>query len=126
MKKIISASLVTLAAATGFLLNNQSAQAHYPYYNRYPYHHIYPGPYCYPYTQWLVREDPADHPQAYSDGYRQGRESSRKNEKYKPRTAGGEFARGFRDGYYGRSFTGQRVIVADRYQPYVTSNCGWF
>lgn len=125
MKKIISASLVTLAAATGFLVNNKSAQAHYPYYG-YPYHDIYPRTYCYPYTQWLVREDPADHPHAYSDGYRQGRETAQKNEKYKPRTAGGEFSRGFRDGYYGRTFTGQRVIVADRYQPYTTSGCGWY
>jgi hypothetical protein len=126
MKKVITASLVTVATTAGFLLNNRPVQAHYPFYNSYPFHRIYPAAPCYPYTEWLVRQDPGDHPQAYSDGYRQGRESAQKNEKYKPRTAGGEFARGFADGYYGKPFTGQRIIVADRYQPYVTSNCGWY
>ncbi len=132
MKKIISFSLVALAATTGFLLNNQPVQAHRRYnyhrghyYHRYPYR-IEPQRYCYPITQWHVDEDPAYHPQAYSDGYRQGRKSAEKREAYKPRTAGGEFARGFDDGYYGREFAGQKNIVPNIIKPYTTSDCGWF
>ncbi|NWF60781.1 MAG: hypothetical protein HXY43_16375 [Fischerella sp.] len=124
MKKIMMASLVALATATGMLLNNQPAQAH----RRYYYHRLYPFRfnYCYPVTQWLVDEDPAYHPQAYADGYRQGRESAKKGKAYKPRTAGGEFGRGFDDGYYGRKFAGQKNIVPNEYKPYTTSECGWF
>ena len=36
---------------------------------------------------------------AYQDGYSEGRESYRSAEAYRPRTSGGEFARGFDDGY---------------------------
>jgi hypothetical protein len=50
----------------------------------------------------------AYHPQAYDDGYREGLASKAKNETYQPRTAGGEFARGVEDGYFGRANTGQR------------------
>jgi ribosome modulation factor len=50
----------------------------------------------------------AYHPQAYDDGYREGIASKAKNETYQPRTAGGEFARGVEDGYFGRANTGQR------------------
>ena len=53
----------------------------------------------------------ADHPHAYADGFRQGQQSFRKGKAYKPRTAGGEFARGFEDGYFNRPFTGQKVVV---------------
>jgi len=133
MKKIIPASLVALATTFGFLLNHQPVQAHYPhfhdhsFYNHdYPFYDPYPGRFCYPYTQWLMKQDPAYHPQAYADGYRQGRQSTERAENYKPRTAGGEFARGFEDGYYGREFTGQKHIVADRYRPYTTTDCGWY
>ncbi|MFB2769743.1 hypothetical protein ACE1AT_10705 [Pelatocladus sp. BLCC-F211] len=125
MNKIIMTSLVALTTATSFLFNNQSVQAH----GRYNYHHIYPfyqPNYCYPITQWLVDEDPAYHPQAYADGYRQGRESAKKGNTYKPRTAGGEFARGFDDGYYGRKFAGQKNIVPNEYRPYTTTDCDWF
>ncbi len=45
---------------------------------------------------------------------------------YKPRTSGGEFARGFEDGYDRRGFTGQKHIVADRYRPYTTNGCDWY
>lgn len=111
MKKIIIASLLTLATTTGFLLNNEAAEADHGRYYRY---HRYPRyresiSYCYPVTQWQVDEDPAYHPQAYADGYRQGQQSSRKGNAYKSRTAGGEFARGFDDGYYGREFKGQKM-----------------
>jgi hypothetical protein len=53
----------------------------------------------------------ANHPRAYTDGYRQGQQSFRDGETYKPRTAGGEFARGFEDGYFNRPYTGQKVVV---------------
>ncbi|MBR8833044.1 MAG: hypothetical protein DSM106950_03110 [Stigonema ocellatum SAG 48.90 = DSM 106950] len=132
MKKIIPASLVVLATTSAFLFNNQPVQAHgrfyhYPFYeNHYPFYDQYPARYCYPVAGWLIKEDPAYHPQAYADGYRQGRKSAENGESYKPRTAGGEFARGFEDGYYVREFTGQKHIVPDRYRPYTTSNCGWY
>lgn len=136
MKKIISASLITLAAATGFLLNNQPVEAHgrygyynygyggYPY-NRYPFP-IEPRRYCYPTTQLYVDRDPGYHPHAYSDGYRQGRSSAKNGNTYKPRTAGGEFARGFDDGYYGREFAGQKNVVANVIEPYTTTECDWY
>ncbi len=125
MKKIIMASLVALATTTGFILNNQPAQAHRRYYYH-PYHRSYPLSYCYPITQWFVDEDPAYHPQAYADGYRQGSASAKKGNAYKPRTAGGEFARGFKDGYYGREFAGQKQTVPNVVKPYTRTNCGWF
>lgn len=127
MKNLIKISLLTLVAATGFVINNQPVQAHYShFYNYYPFYDIYPERYCYPYTRWLVNEDSAYHPHAYSDGYRQGKKSAKKGEKFKPRTAGGEFARGFEDGYYGREFTGQNYIVPNTYRPYTTVDCDLF
>jgi hypothetical protein len=134
MKKIIYASLVVLTATTGFLLNNQPVQAHgrynynygrYPYYRRYPYP-IEPARYCFPTTQWQVNEDPGYHPHAYSDGYRQGQSSAKKGDKYKPRTAGGEFSRGFDDGYYGKEFAGQKNIVQNVIRPYTTTECSLY
>jgi hypothetical protein len=50
----------------------------------------------------------AYHPQAYNDGYRGGIASKARNETYQPRTVGGEFARGWEDGYFGRRNSGQR------------------
>jgi hypothetical protein len=50
----------------------------------------------------------AYHANAYNDGYREGIASKTKHETYKARSAGGEFARGFEDGYFGRRNTGQR------------------
>jgi hypothetical protein len=125
MKKIITFSLVALATTTGFLLNNQPAQAHRRYYRYHPYY-APPLNYCYPVTQWDVDEDPAYHPQAYADGYRQGKNSAQRREAYKPRTAGGEFGRGFDDGYYGREFAGQKQIVPNEIKPYTTSQCSYF
>lgn len=131
MKKIITASLVALATATGFLVNNQPAQARPRHYYSYPLYRNYPfyrGPisYCYPVTNWTVDQDPGYHPQAYADGYRQGQQSARKGNTYKPRTAGGEFARGFDDGYHGKEFSGQKHVVPNEYKPYNTSQCGWY
>jgi len=125
MKKIITVSLVALATTTGFLLNNQSAQAHRRYYHYRP-DFIRPLNYCYPITEWLIDEDPAYHPQAYADGYRQGKNSAKKGQAYKSRTAGGEFGRGFDDGYYGREFAGQKQIVPNVVKPYTTRQCGYF
>ncbi len=61
-------------------------------------------------TESLERSD-AYHAQAYSDGYREGIASKAKRETYQARTAGGEFARGFEDGYFGRATSGQRYTV---------------
>ncbi len=132
MRKIITASLVALATTTGFLLHNQPAQAHprryyhYPLYRRHYPLYRQPLSYCYPVTNWVVDEDAAYHPQAYADGYRQGQQSAKKRNNYKPRTAGGEFARGFDDGYYGREFSGQKQTVPNEYKPYTTSQCSWY
>lgn len=131
MKKIIPASLIALAAATAFVFNHQPAQAHGRYHHYY-YNHYYPyypfsAGFCYPVTEWYVNQDPGYHPHAYSDGYRKGQKSAEQGEEYKRRTAGGEFARGFDDGYYGREFKGQKHIVANTYRPYTTSGCNdWF
>jgi hypothetical protein len=80
---------------------------------------------CYPVAE-RYQNSAADHPGAYRDGYTQGRESARKGESFKPRTAGGEFARGFEDGYFGRAFTGQKVVVPDTVQYYASGDCGDF
>jgi hypothetical protein len=48
---------------------------------------------------------------AYVDGYREGLESKSKRETYQIRSAGGEFARGFEDGFFGRKSTGQRYTA---------------
>jgi hypothetical protein len=50
----------------------------------------------------------AYNPTAYTDGYLEGIRSKTKRETYQARFAGGEFARGFEDGYFGRRSTGQR------------------
>jgi glucan-binding YG repeat protein len=54
-----------------------------------------------------VKHDNANHPNAYADGYREGKVNAQKGEKYAPRSGGGEFSRGFDDGYYGKNSTGQ-------------------
>ncbi len=81
--------------------------------------------YCYPVAH-IHQNSAADHPGAYRDGYIQGRQSASKRESYKPRTAGGEFAQGFRDGYYGRPFTGQKYVVPDTVQYYASGPCDTF
>jgi len=122
MKNIMVLSLFTLATMTGLLVNSQSVEAHRRYYRHYPYSRQ-PLDYCYPITKWVVDEDPAYHPQAYADGYRQGQHHAKKGNAYKSRTAGGEFGRGFDDGYYGREFAGQKHIVPNVVKPYTTTQC---
>ncbi|WP_295615027.1 hypothetical protein [Chamaesiphon sp. GL140_3_metabinner_50] len=55
-----------------------------------------------------VDKSDAYHANAYSDGYREGTASKAKRDNYQARSAGGEFARGFEDGYFGRNNSGQR------------------
>ena len=110
MKRIVAATLLTLAAAP-ISFFTQSAEAD----DRYTV--------CYPITHQKVSEDAADHPGAYRDGYRQGTDSARDGEAYRPRTAGGEFARGYEDGYYGRRFSRQRYVVPNRVEYYTTQQC---
>lgn len=78
---------------------------------------------CRPVQKVRVVQDAAAHPAAYRDGYREGQQSASKDEPFEPRTAGGEFARGFEDGYYGRPFTGQQYEVQDRTETYTTQEC---
>lgn len=79
--------------------------------------------YCYPVVHKSISEDAAFHPRAYRDGYRQGKESAIKGKSYKPRSAGGEFGRGFEDGYFGRRFTGQRHTIPNKVNTYTTREC---
>ena len=53
----------------------------------------------------------AYHPQAYTNGYREGMASKAKRETYQARSAGSEFTRGFEDGYFGRANSGQRYTA---------------
>ena len=78
---------------------------------------------CYPVQKTRTVEDAGYHPNAYDNGYREGAESSRKQQPYQPRTAAGEFSRGFDDGYYGRLYTGQKNTVPNRTETYETSQC---
>jgi hypothetical protein len=116
MKKIISITLLTIAATPSFLFFNQTAFAGERSRER-------KETYCYPVTEPRISRDPAYHPRAYADGYRQGRTSARKGEVYKPRTAGGEFARGFEDGYHGEEFSNQKQIVPDRIDYETVTKC---
>ncbi len=113
MNKIVVATLLTLAAAPVSVLFTQPANA--DTYNV-----------CYPVTQRQILEDDADHPGAYRDGYREGRESARQGEAYRPRSAGGEFDRGFADGYYGRRFSGQQYAVPNQVNYYTTQQCNTY
>ncbi len=61
-------------------------------------------------TESTERSD-AYHPQAYNDGYREGIASKANRETYRAKTAGGEFTRGFEDGYFGRANSGQRYTA---------------
>jgi hypothetical protein len=78
---------------------------------------------CYPVQKTRTVEDAGYHPNAYDNGYREGAESARKQESYQPRTAAGEFSRGFDDGYYSRPYTGQKNTVPNRKETYETSQC---
>jgi hypothetical protein len=68
-------------------------------------------------------QDPGSHPQAYDDGYREGAATARDKKPFEPRSAGGEFARGFEDGYYGRTYAGQQNVVPNRTDTYTNNQC---
>ena len=110
MKGLITATLLTFAAVPVSLLFTPQAEAT-----------IYDD--CYLVSQPLVIRNSASHPGAYADGYNEGQDTARQGDAYKPRTAGGEFARGFEDGYYNRPFTGQNYEVKDRVEYYTSSQC---
>ncbi len=110
MKRLVTSTLLILAAVPASVVFTAQALAS-----------TYTD--CYPVTQSRIIQNPADHPGAYADGYSEGRRSAGKREAYKPRTAGGEFARGFEDGYYKRPFTGQEYEVRDKVQHYTTQDC---
>jgi hypothetical protein len=78
---------------------------------------------CKPVTSTNIVRDAAAHVGAYEDGFGEGRLSASRGETYKPRSVGGEFARGFDDGYSGRRFTGQEYAVRDRVESYTTQQC---
>ncbi len=78
---------------------------------------------CKPVTSTNIVRDAAAHAGAYEDGFGEGRLSASRGETYKPRSVGGEFARGFDDGYSGRRFTGQEYAVRDRVESYTTQQC---
>lgn len=113
MNKILSATLLTCATVPAIIVFSQPAKADLV-------------TYCYPVTQREVIQNSADHPNAYADGYSEGRRSAERGDAYEPRSAGGEFARGFDDGYSGRSFTGQEYAVPDRVREYTTQQCNTY
>jgi len=94
VKIIVYAALLSIATAPPLLLFNQPAQAQRVNY-------------CYPSSQ---NNGAGNHQNAYADGYREGQQSARDRESYRPRTAGGDFDRGFYDGYYNRPYRDGRYI----------------
>lgn len=115
MNKIVCATLAGLATVPTFLFFTQPAKADWRVERK--------ETYCYPVTTAQVHRNAADHPNAYVDGYSEGRQSARKGQQYRPRTAGGEFARGFEDGYFGRRFTGQQYAVPDKVEYFAGQQC---
>jgi hypothetical protein len=110
MNKIVSAALLSLVTGATSLGYIQPAKAERVVY-------------CTPVTRTSVSKDAADHPHAYADGYREGQQSARRGEDYKPRSTGGEFARGFDDGYYNRRYTGQEYVVPNAVVQSTTQYC---
>ena len=98
MMKVFVAALLSLATVSTSLLAPQAAKADRVIY-------------CNSAPNNQASRNSADHPHAYTDGYQEGEQSFRKGQAYKPRTAGGEFARGFEDGYFNRPYTGQEVVA---------------
>lgn len=110
MNRLVATTLLTLGAGAASLVFAKEALAG-----------IYDV--CYPVTESYIAINPADHPGAYAEGYSEGRQNRSHGHAYKPRTAGGEFGRGFEDGYYERPFTGQRYAVPNRAEYYTTQDC---
>ncbi len=100
MKKLVLAALLGLATVSASLLSPQPVKAD----------EVISGDYVNS-SQADKNYWAADHPHAYADGFRQGEQSARDGKAYRPRTAGGEFARGFEDGYFNRPYTGQKVVI---------------
>ncbi len=113
MKRLVAATLLTVATIPASLLFAQPAKAE-----------TYTA--CYPVTQPNIIQNSADHPGAYADGYSEGRQSRRNGDAYKPRNAGGEFARGFEDGYFGHRFTSQAYAVRNRIEYKTTQQCNTY
>ncbi|NEO72394.1 hypothetical protein [Moorena sp. SIO3H5] len=110
MKKIGSTTLLIFATLSGLLLFPSEVKA-----DRIRY--------CYRVPRYYVEKDAANHREAYDDGYKEGRRDARRGIAYEERSAGGEFSRGYRHGYYGRRYRGQRRQVADRRNYYNTREC---
>ncbi len=114
MKRIVAATLLTLSTAPAYLMITLPASASEKV------------TVCNPVSTTNIIRNPADHSGAYEDGYSEGRRSASKGEAYQPRTVGGEFGRGFEDGYFGNRFTGQEYAVRDRVEHYTTQQCDTF
>ena len=109
MKKIV-ATLLSLVTGSTFLLFPRTAKADRVIY-------------CHPVTDNRVLQDSVARQHAYADGFRQGEQSARNREAYKPQAAGGEFARGFEDGYFNRPYAGQEDVVPSRVVQSTTQDC---
>lgn len=80
--------------------------------------------YCHPITEnRAIKESAVDQPHAYADGFREGEQSARNRVAYKPRTVGGEFARGFQDGYLNLPYAGQENVVPKTIVQHTTTVC---
>ncbi|MBN3952020.1 MAG: hypothetical protein HWQ38_38355 [Nostoc sp. NMS7] len=111
VKKIVVAAIFSLIAGSTSLLFPQAAKADRVVY-------------CHPVTEnRVIKESAADHPHAYADGYREGEQTARNRVAYKPRTAGGEFARGFEDGYFNLPYAGQSDVVPKTIVQQTTQVC---
>lgn len=92
MKRIVLGALLTIATTPVFLLFNQPAEAQINY------------------CDSAQNNNAGNHQNAYADGYREGQQSARDRQTYRPRTAGGNFDRGFYDGYYNRPYRDGRYV----------------
>ncbi len=111
MNKLVAATIVALSAAPAYFLFTPPASASDAL------------TVCNPVTATNIVRNAAAHPVAYEDGFGEGRQSASRGEAYRPRSVGGEFARGFEDGYFGRRFSGQEYAVRDRVESYTTQQC---
>ncbi|YAG08168.1 hypothetical protein NSTC731_04506 [Nostoc sp. DSM 114167] len=110
VKKIVVATLFSLIAGSTSLLFPQAAKADRVVY-------------CHPVIDNRVLTSAANHPNAYTNGFREGQQSARNREAYKPRSAGGEFARGFQDGYLNLPYAGQENVVPKTIVQHTTQIC---
>ncbi|MGB3208325.1 MAG: hypothetical protein WBB28_25350 [Crinalium sp.] len=92
MKRIVLGAILTIATTPVFLLLNQPVQAQINY------------------CDSSQTNNAGNHQNAYADGYREGQQSARDRQTYRPRTAGGNFDRGFYDGYYNRPYRDGRYL----------------